>query len=202
MTKAVFGLADDTPHAERIVARLNEAGFRPDDISLLCSEREHHYPRREEKYLEGEKELRYVDDIEGKRATNYGRSLVTECHTKAPEGGVTGATAGGIIGGSLGLLAGIGALSIPGLGPFIAAGPIIAALSGSALGGALGLFVGMLVGYGIPEYEARQYENHLKAGRVLISVHTTDYKNAEHAKRILEKEGAKDISCSREKVAS
>ena len=175
MTKAVFGLAANEEQARRIVDRLLAAEFSNEDISIL-------YPERTQDVKRG--------------------SLTTEKHTKAPEGGATGALAGGVLGGSLGLLAGIGALAIPGLGPFIAAGPLLAALSGSAVGGSVGLLVGSLIGYGIPEYEAKKYEEGLRAGNILISVHTEDSDEIKSATEIMKREGAKDISSSSEKAKS
>ena len=116
-----------------------------------------------------------------------------EHNTKAPEGAVAGAGAGGALGGTLGLLAGIGALAIPGLGPFIAAGPILAALSGAAAGAALGGLTGALVGMGIPEMEAKQYEGKIKSGNILISIHVEDAEARTDAKKTLERHGATDI---------
>lgn len=216
MTKAVFGLAANDEQARRIVESLLSSGFSNEDISIL-------YPDRSKDKVRGVKrsgvefnergevvefdEPRDADFIERdaefvdtpmSRNVKKGE-LTTEKHSKAPEGGVTGATAGGVLGGSLGLLAGIGALAIPGLGPFIAAGPILAALSGSAIGGSVGLLVGAIVGAGIPEFEAKKYEAGLKAGNILISVHTDDDEEIRLAKDIMTKEGAKDISSSTEK---
>ena len=129
------------------------------------------------------------------------RELGTEAATKAPEGATTGVAAGGALGGTLGLLAGIGALAIPGLGPFIAAGPIVGALAGLGAGGAVGGFVGALVGMGIPEYEAKRYEGRVKDGGVLLSVHTATSDRVTVAKQILERTGAEDISSSWESNA-
>lgn len=130
--------------------------------------------------------------------TNTPGGLGHEKHTKAPEGAATGATTGGIIGGTLGLLAGIGALAIPGLGPFIAAGPILATLSGIGAGGTLGGIIGALIGAGIPEYEAKRYENKLKSGGVLIAVRATSDEVAKRVKDILQKNGAEDVTISSE----
>src|SRR5262245_52883329 len=141
MAKAVFGIAPSESQAVVIVERLRAAGFSNNDISVL-------FPART-----GTKEFAH------------------EQHTKAPEGAATGAGTGGVLGGALGWLVGIGALAIPGLGPFIAAGPIMAALSGAAAGAALGGLAGALIGLGIPEYEAKRYEGKIKEGNVLISVH-------------------------------
>lgn len=197
MSKVVFGLADNSEHADRIVQRLQDAGFAYSDISVLFSDNQNKFRRERVEDFHGEEVVVDETRTPGKKGT-----LGTEKHTKAPEGAATGATAGGIIGGSLGLLAGIGSLAIPGLGPFIAAGPIIAALSGSAVGGALGLLVGSLVGLGIPEYEAKKYESQLKQGFVLISINANDSKQIDRAKDVLQKEGAHDIACSSEKAGS
>jgi len=166
--RAVFGLARDEEHASRIVANLKEAGFSSDDISVLMPD---------------------------KRTT---RDFAHEKETKAPEGATTGVLTGGAIGGVLGWLTGIGALAIPGLGPFIAAGPIMAALSGVAVGGTAGGLVGALIGMGIPEYEAKRYEARVKEGHALISVHSEDADEARRAKEILERAGADGISSSGE----
>ena len=122
-----------------------------------------------------------------------------EKNTKAPEGAVAGAGAGGVVGGTLGLLAGIGALAIPGVGPFIAAGPIMAALSGAAAGAAVGGITGALIGMGIPELEAKQYEGKIKGGNILLSVHVDDSTERARAKKILEESGATDIATTGEK---
>src|SRR6202023_49398 len=114
------------------------------------------------------------------------RDFAHEQHTKAPEGAVTGAGSGALLGGALGWMVGIGALAIPGLGPFIAAGPIMAALAGAAGGAAAGGLAGALIGMGIPEYEAKRYEGKVKAGNILISIHTEDSEERDRAKEILE----------------
>src|SRR6202022_1780292 len=121
-----------------------------------------------------------------------------EKHTKAPEGAATGAGTGAVIGGTLGLLAGIGALAIPGVGPFIAAGPIMGALAGAGTGGVVGGLVGALVGMGIPEYEAKRYEGLVKNGGILLSVHCDNSDWVKRAKEILERTGAEDISSAGE----
>jgi hypothetical protein len=118
--------------------------------------------------------------------------------TKAPEGTTAGVTAGGAIGGTLGVLAGIGALAIPGLGPFIAAGPIMAGLAGLGVGGAVGGLIGALVGMGIPEYEAKRYEGRIKEGGILLSVHCDTSEEIERAEKILKKTGAEDVSSASE----
>jgi hypothetical protein len=161
--KAVIGLARSDLQAAGIVAELQRAGFASGDISVLFS------------------------DKEGTR------DFAHEQHTKAPEGAVTGGSAGGAIGGALGLLAGIGALAIPGVGPLIAAGPIMATLSGAAAGAAVGGLAGALVGLGIPELEARQYEGKIKGGGALVSVHTEDADQRSRAKMVLETNGAKQV---------
>ncbi len=126
------------------------------------------------------------------------RELAHEKHTKAPEGTATGATAGGVIGGTLGLLAGIGALAIPGLGPFIAAGPIMATLAGLGAGGAVGGLVGAMSGLGIPEYEAKRYAGRVKDGGVLVSVHCDTSDRVKQAKDVLKASGADDIASAGE----
>jgi hypothetical protein len=128
------------------------------------------------------------------------KDFAHEKHTKAPEGATTGMATGGALGGTLGLLAGIGALAIPGLGPFIAAGPIMGALAGLGAGGAVGGFVGALVGMGVPEYEAKRYEGRVKDGGVLISAHCATSEEITTAKRILEQTGAEDISSAGEEA--
>lgn len=128
--------------------------------------------------------------------------LGTEKHTKAPEGATTGGVAGGIIGGTLGLLAGIGALAIPGLGPFIAAGPLMATLAGMGAGGTLGGIVGALAGTGIPEYEAKRYENHLKQGGTLLAIRANHDDQAKRVKEIMQKHDAKDVYISSEATTS
>ena len=129
------------------------------------------------------------------------KDFAHEKNTKAPEGTTTGVTAGGAIGGTLGLLAGIGALAIPGLGPFIAAGPIMGALAGLGVGGAVGGLIGALVGMGIPEYEAKRYEGRIKEGGVLLSVHCDTSEEITRAKDLLKQTGAQDISSSGEASA-
>jgi hypothetical protein len=168
MAKAVFCIAKSEAQAANIVDRLKAAGFSNNDISVL------------------------LPDKSGTR------DFAHEQHTKAPEGAATGAGTGGLLGGALGWLAGIGALAIPGLGPFIAAGPIMAALSGAAAGAALGGITGALIGMGIPEYVAKRYEGRVKEGGILVSVHTEDRAERERAKGIFEAAGAEDISYTEE----
>ena len=160
---AVIGLVSSETRAEVIVAQLQQAGFSNNDISALLPD---------------------------KRGT---RDFAHENNTKAPEGAIAGVGAGGALGGTLGLLAGIGALAIPGVGPFIAAGPIVAALSGAAAGAAVGGVAGALVGMGIPEIEAKQYEGKVKGGNILLSVHVENTDQRARAKRILEAGGADDV---------
>jgi len=126
------------------------------------------------------------------------KNFAVDNQTKAPEGAATGAGTGAVLGGGLGWLAGIGALAIPGLGPFIAAGPIMAALTGAALGGTVGGVTGALIGMGIPEYEAKRYEGKVKGGYALISVHSEDSAETDRAKDIFDDAGAEDISASSE----
>ena len=168
MAKAVFGIARSEAQAITIVEQLRAAGFSNDDISVL-------YPDKA-----GTKDFAH------------------EQHTEAPEGAATGAGTGGVLGGALGWLVGIGAIAIPGLGPFIAAGPIMAALSGAAAGAALGGLTGALIGMGIPEYEAKRYEGKIKEGNILISVHADDSTERDRAKAIFERAGAEDIAYTEE----
>jgi hypothetical protein len=168
---AVFGIYHNQDQAERVVDRLLKEGFSNDDISVL------------------------LQDNQGSK------DFAHEKNTKAPEGTTTGVTAGGVIGGTLGLLAGIGALAIPGVGPFIAAGPIMGALAGLGVGGAVGGLIGALIGMGIPEYEAKRYEGHIKAGGVLLSVHCDTADKITRAKDLLKHTGAHDISSSGEASA-
>lgn len=168
MSTSVICIATSEAQATRIVSRLRLAGFLSNDISVLFPD------------------------------TSGTRDFAHEQHTKAPEGATTGAGAGGVVGGALGWLAGIGALAIPGLGPFIAAGPIVAALSGAAVGAALGGVTGALVGMGIPEIEAKRYEGKIKAGNILISVHSDDGEQTKLAKEIFEQEGGEDITSASE----
>jgi len=165
---AVFGIYRSVSAAERAVDMLVQQGFSSADISVLLPDN---------------------------RGT---RDFAHEKDTKAPEGTTTGVTTGGVIGGTLGVLAGIGALAIPGLGPFIAAGPIMGGLAGLGVGGAVGGLIGALVGMGIPEYEAKRYEGHLKSGGVLLSVHCDTSDEISRAKDLLKTTGAEDISSSGE----
>jgi hypothetical protein len=166
--RAVFGIYRTRGQVEAAVAELRANDFRSEDISIL-----------------------FPDNVGTKE-------LGHEKNTKAPEGAATGAATGAVLGGTLGWLVGIGALAIPGLGPFVAAGPIIAALSGVGVGGAVGGLTGALAGLGIPEYEAKRYEGLLKSGSILLSVHTDDADWTKLAKAILERTGADDIAASAE----
>src|SRR6478672_12003369 len=161
---SVFGIVKTHSQAEQIVENLQDAGFPASEISVL-------WP-----------------DNKGKHDIGHVKA------TKAPEGATTGATAGGVTGGVLGLLAGIGALAIPGVGPLIAAGPIMAALSGTAVGATTGGVVGGLVGLGIPEIEAKRYEEKLRNGNFLIAVHAEESEDVDRAKHIFKTAGAEDIS--------
>jgi hypothetical protein len=168
---AAFGIYSDRMSVETAVDTLRAEGFRNTDISVLFPE-------------------------------NVGtKDFAHEKHTKAPEGATTGAGTGVLVGGALGWLAGIGSLAIPGIGPFIAAGPIMAALAGAGVGGTVGGIVGALVGMGIPEYEAKRYEGRIKSGGILLSVHCDDSKWTKKAKEILENTGAQDVSSTGESSA-
>ena len=167
---AVFGLYPTVERAEQAVDKLVNVGFSNGDVSVLMADNQ------------GSKDFAH------------------EKQTKAPEGTTTGVAAGGTIGGTLGLLAGIGALAIPGVGPFIAAGPIMGALAGLGVGGAVGGMVGALVGMGIPEYEAKRYEGHIKGGGVLLSVHCSTAEEITLGKDVLKRTGADDIASAGEEA--
>jgi len=139
-----------------------------------------------------------ADDISLLAPDTGSHPLGTEKSSKAPEGATTGAVTGGVLGGIVGLLAGVGSLAIPGLGPFIAAGPIMAALSGATAGATAGGVAGALIGLGIPEYEAKQYESRMAAGNLLISVHTDDSNQRTAAKEIFERSGARGVAATAE----
>src|ERR1700722_12598162 len=168
---AAFGIYRDRVGVETALDMLRNAGFRNTDISVL-------FPHNE-----GTKDF------------------AAEKNTKAPEGTAAGVGTGAVVGGALGWLAGIGALAIPGVGPFIAAGPIMAALAGVGVGGAIGGIAGALIGMGIPEYEAKRYEGRVKDGGILLSVHSDNSEWTKRAKEILERTGAQDISSSGEASA-
>src|SRR6188768_2336162 len=165
---AVFGIYPSYETVDRGVDALRAAGYRNTDISVLFPENE------------GTKDFAH------------------EKGTKAPEGATTGAGTGAVVGGTLGWLAGIGALAIPGLGPFIAAGPIMAALAGVGVGGAVGGLTGALIGMGIPEFEAKRYEGRIKEGGILLSVHCDDSDWTKKAKEILEQSGGQDVTSTGE----
>jgi hypothetical protein len=168
---AVFGIYTNQAAVEDAVDALKANGYRNTDISVLFPE-------------------------------NAGtKDFAHEKHTKAPEGATAGAGSGVVIGGALGWLTGIGALAIPGLGPFIAAGPIMAALAGAGVGATVGGLIGALVGMGIPEYEAKRYEGRIKSGGILLSVHCDNSEWTKKAKSILEDTGAEDISSTGESSA-
>jgi len=168
---AVFGIFADRLSTENAIAALKEAGFRTTDISVLVPE-------------------------------NMGtKDFAHERNSKAPEGAATGAGSGAVIGGTLGWLVGIGSLAIPGLGPFLAAGPIVAALAGAGAVGALGGITGALIGLGSPEYEAKRYEGRIKGGGILLSVHSDNRDWTKRAKDILENNGGQDISATSEAPA-
>lgn len=169
---AAFAIFPTRAAAESAVDRLIAAGFSNQDVSVLMADNE------------------------------SARQFATEKNTKAPEGTTTGGVVGGAVGGTLGLLAGIGALAIPGVGPLIAAGPIMATLAGLGVGGAVGGLVGALIGLGIPEYEAKRYEGRVKDGGILVSVHCDTSDEISRAKDVLKQAGGEDIASSGEKAVS
>jgi hypothetical protein len=166
--KTVIGIVDTETQADRVVASLQGSGFPGNDISVLLPDR------------------------------SGTRDFAHEHNTKAPEGAVAGAAGGGVLGGTIGLLAGIGAIAIPGLGPFIAAGPLMAALSGAAVGAGVGGITGALIGMGIPELEAKKYEGKLRGGNILIAVHVDNSDEQKRAEEILKRENAHDVSSTTE----
>ncbi len=161
--KSVFCIATSRGQADRIVDQLKASNFSNNDISVLFPDK------------------------------GTTKDFAHEKNTKAPEGAVAGASTGGVVGGALGWIVGIGALAIPGVGPFIAAGPILAALSGAAIGAAAGGIAGGLIGLGIPELEAKRYEGKVKEGNILLSVHTENSEEIKRAKEIFTNAGAHDI---------
>jgi hypothetical protein len=165
---SVFGIYTTRESVERAVDTFLRSGFTTSDVSVLLPE------------------------------NLGGKPLATHKDTKAPEGATAGGGAGAVVGGTLGLLAGIGALAIPGVGPFIAAGPIMAALAGIGVGGAVGGFAGALIGMGIPEYEAKRYEGRIQKGGILLSVHCDTSDQVKRGKEILKNTGAEDISSTGE----
>src|SRR6202050_5547601 len=169
--KSVFGIYGTRQSVERAVDTFLKSGFTTSDVSVLLPE------------------------------NLGGKPLATHKDTKAPEGATAGGGAGAVVGGTLGLLAGIGALAIPGVGPFIAAGPIMATLAGIGAGGAVGGLIGALVGMGVPEFEGKRYEGHIKNGGVLLSVHCDTSDEISRAKDLLKQSGAQDVSSTSEASA-
>ena len=168
---AVYGIYRDTVALGGGLERLKAAGFRSTDVSVLMPE-------------------------------NIGtKDFIHKKETKAPEGATAGGFSGGVVGGVVGWLVGAGALAIPGLGLFIAAGPIMGLLAGAGAGGAFGGLVGALIGAGIPEYEAKRYEGRVKSGGILLSVHCDSSEWEKRAKQILEQTGAEDIGSAGEAAA-
>jgi hypothetical protein len=170
--RAVFGIYSTTAETERAVNDLLQSGFSSQDVSVLMPDQQ------------------------------STRDFALRKETKAPEGATTGATTGGVIGGTLGVLVGLGTLAIPGIGPLIAAGPLVAGLAGLGAGGAVGGFIGALVGMGIPEYEAKRYEGRVKDGGVLLSVHCETPGEVLRAKEVLKATGATDIAASTESAGA
>ena len=168
MKKSVLAILDSQLRTETVVSELQQRGIPSSAISVL------------------------LPDKQGTR------DFAHEHNTKAPEGAVAGAGTGGVIGGTLGVLAGIGALAIPGAGPFIAAGPLMAALSGAAAGAAIGGIAGALIGLGIPEMEAKRYEGKVRGGNILIAIHVEDSDQQKAAEEVLKRESARDISTTTE----
>jgi len=168
---AVFGLFSTRGQVEQAIDSLRAVGFRPADMSALLPD--------------------------------WGSTseVAHEKHTKAPEGAAAGATTGGILGGGLGLLVGLGALAIPGLGPLIAAGPIVAAFAGAGAGGVVGGIVGTLIGMGIPEYEAKRYESFLNQGGAILAVHADNKEWAKKARQILDAAGGHGIDQTHEEAS-
>src|SRR5271170_4028965 len=164
-----FGIYSTRATVENGADALVRAGFPASDISVLLPE-----------------------------SLGATKEMGTEKASKAPEGTAAGVTTGGVIGGALGVLAGVGLLAIPGLGPFIAAGPIMAGLAGLGVGGAVGGFTGALIGMGIPEFEAKRYEGRLKKGGILLSVHCDTSDEIKRAKQIIEATGGEDVSSTGE----
>jgi hypothetical protein len=165
---AVYGIYPYIEAADRAIDVLTAQGFSEQDVSVLMSD------------------------------TDSNKEFAHQKHTKSPEGTAAGLTTGGVVGGAVGLLAGLGALAIPGVGPLIAAGPIMGTLAGLGVGGAVGGLVGALVGAGIPEYEAKRYEGRVKNGGVLLSVHCNTSDEVTSAKNLLKGTGAEDIASSGE----
>lgn len=216
--QVVYGIVGSRTQAEELTQALVDAKINHGDISFLAAQFQefqdyHQTPSaaeanrnwRTEERLKADDPSRFPEKIQteqtiDKQAITGG--LAHEKHTKAPEGATAGAAAGGLIGGALGLLAGIGALSIPGFGPFIAAGPLMGALSGLGAGGTIGGVIGALVGSGIPEYEAKRYENRLKEGGILLAVRAHSDELAQRIKQLMQQHGAEDVSISSEATLS
>jgi hypothetical protein len=169
---SVYGVYEDREHVEKAVDRLRKDGFLSGDISVVFPDRD------------------------------MNKEFALEKNTKAPEGAMAGGGTGLIVGGTLGWLVGIGTLAIPGVGPLLAAGPIVAALAGAGVGGAVGGIAGALIGLGLPEIEAKRYEEEIKRGRILISVHCESVHSAQTARKVLEDSGAKDVFLSGEQRAA
>lgn len=168
---AVYGLYNDRLGVEEAIDSLKQAGFRKTDISVLLAE-------------------------------NVGsKDFAHEKNTKAPEGAIAGAGSGAVIGGALGWVAGIGLLAIPGIGPFIAAGPIMGLLAGVGVGGTVGSILGALVGMGLPEYEAKRFEGRIKQGGILLSVHCDNSEWVKRAKILLTDTGGSDVASAAEAPA-
>jgi len=166
---SVFGIFNTRQSVETAVAALKDAEFRSSDISILAPEN--------------------LGDI---------RDIGTVKSTKAPEGATAGGASGAVLGGVMGWLVGIGALAIPGIGPVLAAGPIMAALAGIGVGATVGGVTGALVGFGVPEFEAKRYETRLGKGGILLSVHADNHEWISRAKTVLEKSGAEEVSTASE----
>ena len=202
--QAISALIPDHAKAEEMIRALVEAGVNPNKISILSSNKETIPENKQsEKIAEKTRNWRteeriagfHIGDQSGKYTPQ--RINAFEKQTKASEGATAGATTGGLVGGTLGLLAGIGALAIPGIGPLIAAGPLMAALSGIGAGGSIGSVLGALIGLGIPEKEAIRYKDRLKEGTVLLSVQTDSDEHANEIANILLRLGAVDISITK-----
>lgn len=168
MARAVYGIYTNREHAEEAVESVRTAGVRPDDVSVL------------------------LPDNVGTKDIGY------EKHTKAPEHATAGAAGIGVVGGALGWLLGVGALAIPGVGPFLAAGPIVSMLAGFGAGSVIGGLGGALVGLGVPEYEAKRYEGRIRSGGALLSIHCSDNISVNRAKELLQNTGAEDVSVGEE----
>jgi len=219
--QVVYGIVSNRAKAEQIIQGLVDMGINSQDISFLSSQgndfKSINTMNASDSSRNWRNEDRLSDHPSGAVSNDQYRTsnpqssvnqpnthggLGTEKHTKAPEGASTGATTGGVIGGVLGLLAGIGALAIPGIGPFVAAGPLMATLGGMGLGGALGTVVGALVGLGIPEYEAKRYESHLKQGGILLAIRANSDDFAKRIKDALVQHGAEDVTISSEATST